>query len=1089
MSHKGSLETFSFTEQENKVLDFWNTLNLYERITQETQSYPLVDKVDGPPFPSSANLHHGHILVGFMKSVFDNYWSMHGKKVNNKLGYDCHGLPIEQVVSKNLGLNTNQAIREYGIDNYNKKCEETIQSHAGAWEPIYKRIGRFANYQNEYKTMDTNFMETVWWVFKQLWEKGLVYQGYKIMPYSTECGTSLSASEASGDDVYKEVIDTAVYVKFQVMEGINTYLIAWTTTPWTLPSNITLVVNKDMDYVKIKDLKTGEFYILAKNSLGKIYDQGQKKKKTDEKDTKPYEILLEFKGDTLEGTKYKPIFKYFEREFQVYCADYVEEGSGTGIVHTAPSHGQEDFDFCIENRIVELSDVGKYCFVDDNGRFMEPVSEYKGEKVFDANPKIVEWLKQNGFLVKKEQYRHKYPHCWRTDTPLIYKAASSFFIRVTDLKDKLIANNEKVNWIPEHIGKGRFKQWLSNARDWGVSRTRFFGTPLPVWISDDGEEMICIGSIDELVEKASLKERPTNLHPQYMKDIQIPSERGKGMLNLVNLTFDCWFESGCVPYGQLHYPFENKEYFESKEYICDFICEGLDQTRGWFYTLMVLSTALFNKPAFKNVICNGLILAADGKKFSKRLGNFVSPIDICNKYSADAMRLYLVGSPAAHADSFQFNEEKIGDVLGKYYQWYNAVKFLIEHLTKFQKDDNVFDINAYQNSNNIMDLWILSRVRTLLQNIESAMNKYTFDKVKPEIMDFIEDLTNWYIKFNRNRLRGRYCSVQEQGQAISTLFRVEIMFIKIAAPFAPFLTETMYQKLLQYLPDESRKLSVHLCNYPCEDEFPHNTDVERAMKRLQIVAGIVRNLRMKSKVTTTAKMPIKEVIVVNEDDQYISDLKALERYMCEEINSIKVSYLKTIGTTNFLLIPDSKNIGQTFKAKAAQIKGELGKLSQADITQYLNHPETGITVKVNDENIILNHNMFAIKKEQTVDLNNNQVMFNDQGLTVIADMSQDDEVLELFTMRLFITTVQKMRKNTYLKPWNKIGIYYETDSQLVNKVVNKFYDQICEELIYKVYEMKDWDKTQKEIKTQETDLNGQMVKFTITDFDGTFLKS
>jgi len=1074
---KQAINTFNFATNEIETQKRWQEIMLYAKIIEKNKNGPQFNFVDGPPFVSSANLHFGHVHIGIMKSFLVNFLNMHGYNVLNKSGKDCHGLPIETIVSEMLSLKTNEDIKKYGLANYNNKCEELINKYAKSWNPIYDRIGRFLDYENEYYTMDLNFMESVWWAWKQLFDKGLVYQGYKIMPYSTACGTSISASEASGDDVFKEVCDPAIYVKFELKNEPNTYIIVWTTTPWTLPSNLAIAVNAKLEYVKVYDIKTNEYYILAKECLSNLY--GKPKKDTKEK---LFEIVETFLGSELENKEYVPMFDYFanNRTFKIITAEFVESGTGTGAVHCAPAYGVDDFDICIQKNIITIEDVGKYCPIDDNGFFVDPVTDYKGEHILSTNNKIIERLKQEKKLLKKEMYRHSYPHCWRTDTPLIYKAVSSFFVNVTAIKDQLLTNNEKVNWVPENIGNGRFKKWLENAKDWSVSRSRFFGTPIPVWISDDGQEIVCIGSIDELMERANLTTRPTNLHPQYINDIQIPSTQGKGMLKRTTCVYDCWFESGCVPFASLHYPFENKDFFDNKEFLCDFICEGLDQTRGWFYTLSVLSTALFNKPAFNNVICSGLILAEDGKKFSKRLGNFIDPIEFCNTYGADALRFYLTSSPAAHGDAFKFNKEYIESISFKFFQLYNSLKFLIENFTKFEKDGNKFDVNAYKNSTNVMDNFILARLRTVIINVESAMSAYTFHTIKQEILDFIEDLTNWYIKFNRNRLRGRYCDVEEQGQALSTLYRVILMLSKISAPFIPFLAETIYQKLSVIISND--ELSVHLCSYPNINEFPNDEIVERRMKRLQEISRMVRSLRMKTTNATSVKVPLKYVTIVNEDIEFLSDLKELERYLCEEISALKINYETNYGQVKYNLKPNNKEIGKEFKKLAKMITQELNNVTQQEIIDYLqNGPEYGIVLNIDYEKYTLNETYFTIVKELDCVLNENELSMNENETIVIINHDYDEEVLELHTRRLLIVGIQNIRKNTNLKPWNKIGIYYKTDSELVDKVFTKFYDEIYQELNFPVIDIKNYDLSEKEIVCSNFDVNEHIVHILITE--------
>jgi isoleucyl-tRNA synthetase len=1065
-------DNFKLPENENEILKFFVTNEIYKKIVDKNKNNPTYDFKDGPAY-TSGNLHLGHALISFFKSMDLNFRNMHGFNVTNKLGYDNHGVPTEQMVSKLLGLSTNQDIRSYGVAKYNEKCEDVINGIANSWQQTFDRLGRFLDYANQYKTMDFKFMESVWWAIKQLFDKGLIYRAFKIMPYSIELGTPVSNSEASEN--FKDVVDIAIYIKFAVKNKPNTFFIAWTTTPWTLPSNLALAMNSKMEYVTIQDEKTKEFYIIAKNSVAKIYNNFGL--------SKSYEQISQHIGIEFKDVEYLPIFPYYaDRQFKVIMGDFVEENSGSGIVHIAPSFGVDDFDACINAGIITAEEIGNYCPLDENGRFVSPVNDYIGEKVFDANPKIIERLWKEGKSLRKENYKHSYPHCWRTDTPLIYRAMPSYFIKVTAIKERMMELNQKINWIPDTIGSGRFHNWLKDAKDWCISRNRFFGTPIPIWSSDDGEEMICVGSVDELVVLADLKERPTNLHSQYIWDIKIPSKEGRGMLSCKKETMDCWLESGCVPFAQYHYPFENEHIFEDKEYLSDFICEASDQIRCWFYNLMVLSTAIFDKPAFKNVVCCGLILAPDGKKFSKRHGNGISPLDLCNDFGADAMRLYLTGSPAAHADSFTFDETKITEISHKYYQWLNAVKFFIEHVTKFQKDGHKFDPYAYKSSNNITDQWILARLRTTLLNIENAMNKYTFCKVKPEILEFIEELINWYIKFNRNRLKGRYCDKKEQGEALSILFRVLMQFVKVTTPFAPFLTETMYQKLKLLLPENEKLLSVHLCDYPKLDEFPDNPIVERQMKNLQLVSRLVRSLRMKSKNSTSAMVPLKCVTIACENSEFIDDIALLERYMCEEINVIKIIYKNSCATNVYKIELNPKEIGLKYRKQASLVKDKLSALSQNELEDYYTHKDNGLKIILDaNTEIVLAEPLFSVIKEQQLILSPTEIGLVENNISVIVDIEHDESVVELYIKRLFIVEVQAMRKKTKLRPWDKINIYFHDNNDQIKKVISKFAIQIKEELLYDVFEMKDRKQHEKEIISQECEINGHKVNICITD--------
>lgn len=1025
---------FSFSENEDDILELWQNENIYQKLINKNKNGINFDFVDGPPFVSSDKLHWGHLLVSSCKSIITFFEWMKGKNINNKIGYDCHGLPIEMKVNAILGVDTKKSVEELGIDRYNNKCKEVINSYSGAWKPVFNKLGRWVDFDNEYKTLDTNFMESVWWVFNELWKKDLVYRGYRVMPFSTGCCTPLSNFEASQD--YRDKLDPSIYIKFKLKDQ-DKYIIAWTTTPWTLPSNLALCVNKDLTYVEIIDLTSNDIYILAKNTLKNLYTVPKKAKNY----KKPYNIIKEFNGIELVGLEYDPIFDYFnfnKRSFKIICDDYVKSDSGTGIVHQAPAHGEDDLRVCLYYNVLKIDEVGNFCPVDDCGLYTDVIYDYKNMYVLDANTLIIKRLKESKIMIKKEMYRHSYPHCWRTGTPLIYKAVDSFFIKVTAIKDDLIANNNKINWIPEHIGNKRFKNWLSNTKDWCVSRSRFFGTPIPVWCNENSEEMICVGSIDELKELAEVDEDITDIHREFIDHLTIKSKKTGNTLYRVPYILDCWFESGSVPLAQLHYPFKNKNFFDNKDYLCEFICEGVDQTRGWFYTLNVLSTALFNKPAFKNVICTGLILAKDGKKFSKRDNNFTSPLEVFNKFGADACRLYLSSSPASRAEAFKFLETDIKQVLSKIYQFTNAFKFFIEHYTKFTKDGNDFNLNAFTNSNNIMDKWILSYVGTTVKKITVNLDNMILFKTLDVFYNYVENVTNWYVKFNRNRIKGRYTTKQDQSIALSTLYRILITSTKLFAPFMPFLMEKLYQNI-KIISDE-KKDSVILCNYPDSHNFTTDDIVEKKMHMLQQVCNSIRSIRSKSENSKSAKIPLKRVVISNDDKEYLDNIKELEHYLREEINALNIDYSVLGDQVRYKIIPNDRNIGQEFRSRSNMIKKKLSNIH--DIKDLIEFDD--IVLKRHhhyDIGVELGYDMF--RKEDTH-------IINDETL-IRVDLEIDQQVKEVYRMRLFVVSVQAMRKKTKLRPWNKIKIYYDTDHKNMLDVLEKYNDKITTDLIYNIY--------------------------------------
>ena len=612
----------NFAKSETEVQEYWESNKVFEKSLEIRKDSEEFVFYDGPPFATGLP-HYGHLLAGTIKDVIPRYQTMIGKYVKREFGWDCHGLPVEFEMEQELNLSGKKDIEDYGIGNFNEACRGIVLRYTSEWEKVVRRMGRWVDFQNGYRTMDLDYMESIWWVFKQLWDQGLVYEGYKILPYCPRCATPLSNFEANQG--YADVNDPAITVRFKLNDE-DGYILAWTTTPWTLPSNMALAVGADIDYVKVKDGE--DIFIIAESRLSAYYKP----------DALP-EVLDKFKGLTLMGKTYEPLFPYFaekaeEGAFKIVTADYVSTENGTGIVHIAPGFGEDDAAVGKEHGIPEV------CPIDESCKFLSVIEKYAGIYVKDADKDIIRQLKDEGKLVHRGTIHHSYPHCWRDDSPLIYRAISTWFVDIGKVKEKMLAANAQINWTPEHIKEGRFGKWLENARDWAVSRNRYWGTPLPIWRNKETGESICVGSVEEL-EKLS-GQKITDLHKHYTDDIEIPSPTGQGVLKKVPEVLDCWFESGSMPYAQQHYPFENKEHFENT-FPADFIAEGLDQTRGWFYTLVVLGAALFDKPAFKNVIVNGLILAEDGQKMSKRKKNYPDPMTVVDKYGADALRLFLLG--------------------------------------------------------------------------------------------------------------------------------------------------------------------------------------------------------------------------------------------------------------------------------------------------------------------------------------------------------------------------------------------------------------------------------------------------------------
>jgi isoleucyl-tRNA synthetase len=1091
---------FSFPKNEEYILEKWAKEDTYNKLTKLRKDGPIFNFMDGPPFVSSKNLHYGHILISMIKDSVCRYKSMTGYNVKNVLGYDCHGLPIEMVISKQLNVFTKDEINNIGIDLYNQKCKEMIYNCSGEWIHIFDRVGRWANFTNNYKTMDINFMESVWWVFKQLWKKKLVYHGFKVMPYSTKCGTPLSNSEAGLN--YKNIRETTITVMFPLKNDPTVKILAWTTTPWTLPSNLALCVNSTHIYVKLHDLETDGIYIMAKECISNYYS----KKKKD-----MYKILETFTGQELYGVEYEPLYDCFaeNRIFKIITDDFVnskkiiknkkekkiskdqnkpEKIAGTGVVHIAPAFGVDDFDVCLKHGIIANNYKDIVCPVDDNGNFTDEVLKYSGIHVKKADPLIINEIKEIGKLFKKEDATHKYPYCWRTETPLIYKAVSSFFVAVEKIKIDMVKNNRKSTWIPENIGSNRFESWLQNAKDWGISRNRYFGTPIPIWVSDNLEEMVCIGSIKEL-EELSGETGIKDLHRESIDHLTIQSTKGNGLLRRVDDVFDCWFESGCVPFGQIHYPFENKNAFDNTEYLSDFIVEGLDQTRGWFYTLTVLATALFNKPAFKHVICAGLILAEDGEKMSKSKMNYPDPINIINKYGSDALRLYLLNSPTAKAEPLKFKDNDIFFVTKTFLPWLNGFKFFIEEYTRFVKKDQKLNIDDYKQTDNIMDKWILSKISTLLFKVKKEMNEYKLYNILPHLLDFIGELTNWYIRTNRDRLKGKNMSNKEWGIVLCTLYKTLYSFALIMAPFAPFLAETMYQKL-KPVNESFHKTpeSVHHCKMPSPDEFIRDSNIERRVKRLQDISVTVRSMRNDSKHATSIKMPLKNVIIGNSDSEFKNDIHIIKKYIQDEINTIEITVVPIDKYVSFDIEPVMKQIGRKYKKDAKKIIDALKKINYIDMDKHVD-VDGYLNVKDEDNVFKLSSNEFTLVPVIIASLNNTDVVDISNNTLVIVDFEQNQEVFDLFFVRQFYGEIQELRKQNELHPWDRIKIYYSTPDVQLNKLFVKYKDAIQKVVMYDVISLN--NKTDK-VEFEETkiiikesiNVNNNIIKIIIIrDFD------
>ena len=915
---------------------------------------------DGPPFATGLP-HYGHILAGTIKDTVTRYACMSGKSVERRAGWDCHGLPVEYEIDQKLNITHRDQVLEMGIDKYNDTCRSIVTRYTKEWEETITRLGRWIDFENDYKTMDPTFMESVWWVFGQLYEKGLVYQGYKVMPYSTACTTPLSNFEAGLN--YKDVRDPAVVVSFPIVGDEEVSFVAWTTTPWTLPSNLALCVHPDMDYIKILDKKAVKKYIVAKSRLAQLFPVMSTKKWKPAMAAELYEIQETVAGKDLVGKQYKPIFDFYastpeaKNYYRVISDTYVTDDAGTGIVHQAPAFGEDDYRVCLAHGVISKG-AELPCPVDESGLFTDPVDPVKGIHVKQADDKLIQLIKESGRLVQKDNLDHSYPFCWRSDTPLIYKAVPSWFVRVEEIRDRLVENNKQTYWVPTAVGEGRFHSWLKDARDWAVSRNRFWGTPIPIWANEDMSEVVCISSVDQLAELSG--RRVDDLHRETVDKVTIPSKKNPGtVLSRVDEVFDCWFESGSMPYAQQHYPFENKEAFE-KGFPADFIAEGLDQTRGWFYTLMVLSTALFDKPAFKNLICNGLVLAADGKKMSKRLKNYPDPKLVIQKYGADALRMYLINSPVVRAEPLKFQEAGVlGVVKEVFLPWYNAFRFFLQNVERHEARGCKFapSVEKVLSTTNATDIWISAATQGLIKYVHEEMAAYRLYAVMPALVKYVTQLTNWYVRLNRERLKGMEGegddAENEAETGLQVLYDVLLDVTILMAPFTPFITEYFYQHLRKLQPSykdaadgggvknpviPGKSDSVHFLKLPAYDESRLNDNAMEAMEALQSLVEQGRVIREKRNISL--RTPVKSVVAIFRDpsENVINGIMGpLKKYILSELNAWDFHVVPTEEAHEWItlsLIPDFSVLGRKLGKKMTAVQSHISKMTH-EVRKYL----------------------------------------------------------------------------------------------------------------------------------------------------------
>ncbi|KAK6106649.1 isoleucine--tRNA ligase [Brugia pahangi] len=992
-------EQIDFASEELKVLQWWRKEKIFAKSLELSKGRIRYTFYDGPPFATGLP-HYGHILAGTIKDVVTRWAHQNGYFVERRFGWDTHGLPVEYEIDKILGIKGPHDVLKLGIDKYNAECRSIVMRYASEWENAVERMGRWIDFRNDYKTLYPWFMESVWWVFSQLFKKGLVYRGVKVMPFSTACSTPLSNFEAGQN--YKDVVDPAVVVGFTMDDDSSIQLAAWTTTPWTLPSNLCVAVHPDLIYITVQDKKTEKKYILMEERISELY-----------KDIEDYEIVDRFEGKVLEGKTYQPLFPYFSEmknkygAFRVLVATYITTDQGTGVVHQAPYFGEIDFQTCLDNGVI-TRDMKPICPVDECGRFRDEIIDFRGQYVKDADKNICKYLKQHGNLVKLSEVKHNYPFCWRSDTPLLYMAVPSWFIRVEEIVPKLLTNNDKTYWVPSFVKEKRFGNWLKDARDWAVSRNRFWGTPINLWVSDDLEEIIAPASIAELERLSGQK--VTDLHRENVDHITIPSSTGRGVLHRVSEVFDCWFESGSMPYAQNHYPFERKNDFENN-FPADFIAEGIDQTRGWFYTLMVLSTALFDRPPFKNLICNGLVLAADGSKMSKRKKNYPDPLKIVEKYGADALRVYLINSPVVRGENLRFREEGVRDVLKDVLlPWYNAYRFFVQNVKVYEYTINEEFTLLDTKSINVMDKWIMSFTNSLLNFVRNEMSAYRLYAVVTPLTKYFDSLTNCYIRLNRKRMKGED-GPEECARSLSTLGNVLLLIVRLMAPFTPFFCEHMWHNLRHISLSSSE--SVHFEMIPQALSELIDKSVERRVARMRAVIDLVRVLRERKGIPV--KYPLKEMIVINREKQFLDDILSMQNYIVAEVNvrMLIVSHNKEKYGVHLKAEPNFRLLGTRLKGDQKKVVDYLkNHVTENELEQFAEQGTLNILgYELTDEEVSLSYACCGI---QTA---GEQMEAHSDGQTiVIVDTTEDDILKDEGFAREVINRVQKLRKTAKLMP-------------------------------------------------------------------------
>ena len=1013
-----------FTSREEKVLKFWKENEIFEKSIEEKKDLPTYTFYDGPP-TANGKPHIGHVLTRVIKDMIPRYQTMKGHKIIRKAGWDTHGLPVELEIEKELGIDGKEQIEAYGLDPFIRKCKESVWKYKGMWEEFSNKVGFWADMDNPYVTYHNTFIESEWWALKKIWDDGLLYKGFKIVPYCPRCGTPLSSHEVAQG--YKTVKERSAVVRFKVI-GEDAYFLAWTTTPWTLPSNVALCVNPDENYCKVK-AADGYTYYMAEALLDKVLGGMAEKLVKEEKiaeGTPAYEILETYKGKELEGKEYEPLFectkeyvaKLPQKGHYITCDSYVTMSDGTGIVHIAPAFGEDDAN------VGRKYDLPFVQFVDGKGD-MTKETPYAGLFVKDADKPVLVDLEKAGLLFDAPKFEHEYPHCWRCDTPLIYYARDTWFIKMSAVKDRLVKNNNTVNWIPEGIGKGRFGAWLENVQDWGLSRNRYWGTPLNIWECSCGKRH-AIGSIEELKSMSKNCPDDIELHRPYIDAVTITCPDCGGEMKRVPEVIDCWFDSGAMPFAQWHYPFENQDIFEDN-FPADFISEAVDQTRGWFYSLMAISTLLFDKAPYKNVIVLGHVQDKDGQKMSKSKGNAVDPMDALNKYGADAIRWYFYSNSAPwlpnrfHEDAVVEGQRKFMGTLWNTYAFY----VLYANIDEFDPTKYTLEYDKLS----VMDKWLLSKLNSMVKSVDDNLGNYRIPEATKALAEFVDDMSNWYVR----RCRERYWAKdmpQDKINAYMTLYTALVTLCKAAAPMIPFLTEDIYQNLVRTV-DKNAPESIHLCDFPEVNESMIDPELEASMDEVLKVVVFGRAAR------NTANIKSRQPIA----NMYIKAAKTLDDYFVDilrdELNVKNVEFKEDLSAfTAYSFKPQLRTVGPKYGKHLNAIKEYLANV---DGNKEMSELKADGVIKftADDTEIALAEEDLLIDVAKM----DGYVTEGDNYVTVVIDTTLTPELIEEGYVREVISKIQTMRKDSDFQVTDRIKVYVTGNAKIAD-VMEKNADEI-----------------------------------------------